>query len=259
MARIFDLDNPFFSAVNKILSVIGLNFLWLALCVPVVTAGASCTAFYYTIQKNIKNSRGYMLSDFMKSFKENFKQATGIWMILLAVLTVISLDLAAVKTLIHQERIPEGTQYFFYILMILIGVYAIWTFACLARFENTVRQTMKNAALLMISSLPVSLAVFLLAAGAALIIWLMPVAVLVMPATALWLASVLLEKVFRKGMSDEDRREEDARNLVYHDDYTEGKKSGSGQLQYSEKEQINTGESGKPVPTRPVWRNGKYE
>jgi len=259
MARIFDLDNPFFSAVSKILSVIGLNFLWLALCVPVVTAGASCTAFYYTIQKNIKNSRGYMLSDFMKSFKENFKQATGIWMILLAVLTVISLDLAAVKTLIHQGRLPEGTQYFFYILMILIGVYAIWTFACLARFENTVRQTMKNAALLMISSLPVSLAVFLLAAGAVLIIWLMPVAVLVMPATALWLASVLLEKVFRKGMSDEDRREEDARNLVYHDDYTEEKKFGSGQLQYSEKEQINTGESGKPVPTRPVWKNGKYE
>lgn len=226
MARIFDLDNPFFSAVSKILSVIGLNFLWLALCVPVVTAGASCTAFYYTIQKNIKNSRGYMFSDFMKSFKENFKQATGIWMILLAVLTLFLLDLAAVKTLIHMGRIPEGTQYFFYILMILIGVYAVWTFACLARFENTVRQTMKNAALLMISSLPVSLAVFALAAGAALIIWLMPVAVLVMPATALWLASVLLEKVFRKGMSEKDKREEDARNLVYHDDYTEEKEPG---------------------------------
>ena len=251
MGRIFDLDNPFFSAVSKILSVIGLNFLWLALCVPVFTAGASSTAFYYTIQKNIKNSRGYMFSDFMKSFKENFKQATGIWMILLAILTVCFLDLAAVKTLIDGGRMPDGVQYFFYFFMILIGVYAIWAFACLARFENTVKQTMKNAALLMISRLPVSLAVFALAAGAALVIWLMPVTLLIMPATALWLASVLMEKSFRKGMSDQDKREEDRRNLIYHNDYDKEESVG--------KNISENNASGKNDTVRPVWKNGKYE
>lgn len=218
MQRIFDLENPFFSIIRKIMNMICLNLLWILLCVPIVTAGASSAAFYYAIQKTIKHDRGYVFQTFFQGFKVDFKQATLAWLLILAGLTLSLLDIAALDTLVEAGRVTGGFQVLFYLIMILIGVYAVWLFACIARFENTLKDSMRNAAILMIGNLPVSAAVFFLIAGAAMVIWIMPIAALIMPASVLWLASVLTEKVFRKGMSDYDRQTEDERNLEYHND-----------------------------------------
>ena len=85
MGGIFSYDNPIMSAISKIANCILLNMLFLICCIPIVTAGASFTAMYYTVEKNIKNNRGYVCSSFFTSFKENLKKATPVWLLILGI------------------------------------------------------------------------------------------------------------------------------------------------------------------------------
>jgi uncharacterized membrane protein YesL len=67
-----------------------LNLLWLVCSLPIVTIGASTTALYYVTLKIAENEEGDITQQFFRSFKANFKQATVLWLILLAVGIVLS-------------------------------------------------------------------------------------------------------------------------------------------------------------------------
>ena len=88
MDKLFDLDNPFFRFISKLVDVIWLNILWLIFSIPMVTIGASTTAMFSVTMKMARDKEGYVFQGFWKAFKENFKQATIIWIILLIVGTV---------------------------------------------------------------------------------------------------------------------------------------------------------------------------
>ena len=224
--KLFSFDSPLMSGVMKLGSLIVVTCLWLLFSVPVFTAGASTAAFYYTIQKNLKYSRGYTVSSFWESFKSNFSQATKIWLILLAMIIVLVLNIGAVRTLVAAGKAVGGLEILIRAVLILIGLYAIWVFACVARFENTTGRMMKNALYLTAGNLPFDILILLAFAGAAFVIWLMPPLVLLMPGVAMWLSSELIERAFRRNMTPEQRREEDDRNMEWKNDYDQEEQTG---------------------------------
>ena len=67
--------------------LIALNLLWILCSLPIITAGASTTALFYCTLKLHKAGDIRVIHDFFKSFKQNFKQSTLIW-IMLAVAAV---------------------------------------------------------------------------------------------------------------------------------------------------------------------------
>ena len=73
------------AVLNKISDVMILNLITLVMCVPIITAGAALTAKDYMCYKLVKNEEGGILKGFFHSFKQNFKQATIIWLIMLVV------------------------------------------------------------------------------------------------------------------------------------------------------------------------------
>ena len=75
--RFFDLDNVVWRTIDKIGKIFLLNLLWLICSLPVFTIGASTTALIYTSMK-LSDNEGYWHQNFFSSFKENFKQATGV-------------------------------------------------------------------------------------------------------------------------------------------------------------------------------------
>ncbi len=203
------------SGLMKIMTLIMLSTVWVILCLPVITAGPATTAFYYTIQKNIKYNRGYAFQCFWDSFRDNFKQSFLAGLVIIAMMAVVFMDYAALRVLAQSGRIPEGFEAVTYVMGIVLLVYAVWLFACIARFENTLGKTLKNALILAVVNLPCSILIFIAGAMAALMIWLVPPAILIMPAVAFWFASIPMEKAFFRNMSQEDRRLEAERN----DDY----------------------------------------
>lgn len=89
--RIFDFDNVVFRAIDKIGKIFLLNFLWLLCSLPVFTMGAATTALIYSSMK-LQENEGYWYQNFFSSFKENFKQATGIFFLYLAAGLILALN-----------------------------------------------------------------------------------------------------------------------------------------------------------------------
>ena len=93
LSGIFNYDNPIWRFIGKFCDIMILNVLWLICCIPVVTVGAATTAVYYVTLKLVRDEEGPTIRSFFKSFKENFKQATVLWLIMLAVGALLGFDL----------------------------------------------------------------------------------------------------------------------------------------------------------------------
>ena len=89
MGRIFDMNNTFFRFMSKVADLCILNIICVICCIPVITAGASITAMYYVTLKMVRNEDAYIVRSFFKSFKQNFKQATIINLIMLLIGVVL--------------------------------------------------------------------------------------------------------------------------------------------------------------------------
>ena len=90
--RFFSYDSKFGQLFIKLSYGCCLNILWLVCSLPIITIGASTTALYYTSFKIAKDEGSFITTMFFRSFRQNFKQATIIWMIMLAVGLAIGAD-----------------------------------------------------------------------------------------------------------------------------------------------------------------------
>ena len=88
MSKIFDLDSPFMRVLNRVADLMILNFLMIICCIPIITIGAACTGMHYVLLKIVRGEEGYLVRGFFKSFKQNFRQATILWLIMLLVIAV---------------------------------------------------------------------------------------------------------------------------------------------------------------------------
>ncbi len=218
MRGLFSYDNPLITILNKIINCIFLSLVWVVFSLPVFTIGASTTALYYTVQKNIKNERGYVWADFWQSFKTNFKQSTLIWLVMLAAAAVFVLDISILKFFGRQGNSAGQFAFIFYILLFLEALYAYFIFSYIARFEIHTKAVLKNCVFLMIAHLPKTLGAAALLFLAGFLVWLIPVLIFLIPSLFTWLISAVLESIYRKYMTEEDKQKEDLRN----NDFTKG-------------------------------------
>ena len=82
MKSLFDYNNPVMRAITKFGYLWLLDLLFVVTSLPVFTIGASLTALNYACMK-LTDDEGSVVSNYFSSFKSNFRQATGIWMIYL--------------------------------------------------------------------------------------------------------------------------------------------------------------------------------
>ena len=152
----FSMDNAFFRVVGKMVDLIWLNFLTVICCVPIVTAGASLTAMYYVELKMVNNEEGGITKDFFKAFKGNLKNATCIWAVVLVVLSFYSYELFILK-----QGVMDGygnlltiTLVGISVIMLFVYLMLCYIFPLLARYDNTIKLTLKNAVLLLFGFFP---------------------------------------------------------------------------------------------------------
>lgn len=145
MKTLFDIDGPVMAFVTKLATSVYLNILWAVCCLPIFTAGASTTALFYVSLKVIKDEESHLTKAFFHSFKENFRQSTIIWLILLGVGVILGVD----GYLFYHMRFANalwtlGTAVFI-VALAAYGIILMYIFPLLARFDNTVKAMFKNA------------------------------------------------------------------------------------------------------------------
>lgn len=160
MNRLFNMDNKFFAAMGRAADLIVLNLAFLVCCLPVVTIGASVTALYYVTLKMVRNEESYLVRGFFKSFRQNFRQATLIWGILLAAALLLGADFAIIG--IFPDTPLRVLRYPLMVIALFLAMIFLYVFPILAKFENTLWGTLKNALLMSLRHLPYTLAMLVI-------------------------------------------------------------------------------------------------
>ncbi len=211
------IDNPIMRGMGRLADFIILNLLWVVCSIPIITIGASTTALYTVMLKLVKNEEGYIAKGFLKAFKENFKQSTIMWIIFLLISIVFVVDFVSIKLM--SDEIGGILQILFLFMGALLAAWMVYAFALQARFVNTVKNTLKNAMILVFAKLPFTVLIVLLTVGPVMVTF-MTVRTLVIGvmvwffagvSLVAWLNSYLLRFVFKKleeGGEQESQKEE---------------------------------------------------
>ncbi len=145
-----------------------VNLFMVLLSFPIITFGAAITAGNKVMQDFQFDNEQPIVRSFFKSFARNFKQSTIVWLIVLLVALLLFGELILVYVYIG------GT--FKLIMFALLGSAcivvlgaALYAFSLIARYENTLKQHMRNSVLLAIGHLPKTILILLLYAAPVLL------------------------------------------------------------------------------------------
>ena len=151
--KFFSYESKFSQLLLKICYSCYLNLLWFVCSLPVVTIGAATTALYYTSLKVIRGEESSLTQQFFHSFRENFKQATVLWLIMAG----IGLFLAGDGYILYHLRLSSSgalAVLWTVILTIVIAAAIVWViellflFPLIASVSNDNRSMLKNAFLI---------------------------------------------------------------------------------------------------------------
>lgn len=149
---LFNLDSPLMQFLTKMADLFILNILYLICCIPIVTIGAATTALYTVALKAAKNEESYIVRSFFKAFKSNFKIGTLSWLIVFAIGLILWTDFQILPSMVEPLR--QILQVLTLSVSLLYLVSVLYLFPYIARFENTLIGSFKNAFFLAVAHLP---------------------------------------------------------------------------------------------------------
>lgn len=172
--KLFDPDSPMMIALSKLADVVLCNAMFILFSIPIFTIGASLTALFTCTQQLISDDAkddGLIYRTFWFAFKSNFRQATALWLICLLGIGFLSSYYVITKNL--TGIYGRTYQVTFYVLSLLFLCGFLYVFPLQACYENSVRNTLRNAWLLSIAALPWTVAALLLLIAAVYISFIM--------------------------------------------------------------------------------------
>ena len=157
MPEIFNSENKVWRFLGKLIDVFVVNVLFILCSLPVVTIVPSCSAMYYVTLKQVRDTEYYPARSFFSFFKKNWKQG-----IVLSLIMIVTGVLFAGDIILYQEYadlIPGSRA----LTILLSALFVVWLFVALylpavfARFDNSIKNTLKNSLLMAIAHLPFTL------------------------------------------------------------------------------------------------------
>ena len=122
----FNYDNKVFEFINRVVDTMFTTLLWVVFSLPVITLGASTTAFYEVVHKVLRKNKGYVWHTFWSTFIANFKRSTIVWLIQLALSLFFYTDMKIMKDVLMQGE--KGGWLYYFFLVTLIAMYAWFIF-----------------------------------------------------------------------------------------------------------------------------------
>ncbi|MCR5155010.1 MAG: YesL family protein [Lachnospiraceae bacterium] len=208
---VFNPDNKFFGFMGKIFDVVVLSLVWLitAIPFPVTFIPATC-ALYYTVVKNVRKERGYLLKEYFRSFKLNFKYGM-FYSLIFSVFgfLLFYIDFGYAKDLTEQGS-QYGSMFLGVFIIIALFFFSLLVFlpAVLSRFTGKFTFYFKTSFFMATRHFITSLLLIIIWGVACLGVYIIPALMLFLPALAMLLSSFLIERVFKKYMPKKEEADE---------------------------------------------------
>lgn len=136
--NIFSSDGWFTRIFGTLGDIILVNILFIICSIPVFTIGASMSGMYYALMRKQRTDDGGIAKLFFKGFKDNFKQATGAWLLYIVISFVFSMDFR-----LFGNGGPQENRLMYYasvVMFVLVSFIAIYIFPVIAAFENKLKE-----------------------------------------------------------------------------------------------------------------------
>lgn len=140
--KIFDNDSIFGRLCAKVGVVILVNVQFVFTIIPIVTAGAGFCAMYHCMLRLVRYGEVRFFADFWKSFRQNFKKATLTWLLFLAAIVILAVDL---RISIYMTGIWKSFRFAVGGACLALFLIALYIFPVMAAFEGTLRELLKNS------------------------------------------------------------------------------------------------------------------
>ena len=207
-------------ALTDLSTLVFLNILTLLLSIPIVTAGAALAAIHYVIIEMIEERGGSLPGEFWKRFKENLKNATPIWLILLAAAGFLYADMRLIGG--GRLGLPKAMLIPIYAGFFVTAAIYVYVIPLTARFVYSTGAAFKNAAILAAAYFPRT--VFMVAISAVIpflllnVTRLLPLFFLLGISLPGYLCALLYKPIFDKMIGE---KEEEDRPWVLDDETEE--------------------------------------
>lgn len=184
MKSLFNFDNPFIQLLSRLGDLMIVNVLFWVCSLPVVTAGASLCGLVKVVQAITLGDEPVVTRTFFRAFRQNFRQATIVWLALVFIAACLAGDLMLANLYLTGWALTAARA------LVAIPALAVLAAACylfplLVRYENTLKEHCRNALLLAIGKLPRTVALAALNAAPFVLAWAAPVTFL--KSLAVWL------------------------------------------------------------------------
>ncbi|KAB8133649.1 YesL family protein [Gracilibacillus oryzae] len=142
MEHILKMEGPVYHFLTRAVELTLLNLLFIVCSIPIITMGTSITALYSVTLKMVRKEDSGIYREFLQAFKQNFRQSTAIWSLLLVAGIVLFMN----YTLLgfyngNFSLLIILSLFFFSFFYLLIGT---MIFPYIARFKNTTKDAFKN-------------------------------------------------------------------------------------------------------------------
>ena len=208
MRSIFSLDGSVMGFLSKLTDLLILNLIFILTCIPIITIGPALTALYSVTLKMVKNEESYIFKSYFLALKENFKISFFAWLILCVVSIITFVDYQIV---LQFDTMRNIFLVIFLMLSFLCALVCLFLFPYIARFENTLKQSFKNASFIAIASLPYTfLLLFITAAFGAFLLFIIPLQYVLLVCLSFgfsglaFVQSFIFRKIFAKYEPKED-------------------------------------------------------
>lgn len=151
MGGFFSIDSKFMRAMSRVADLIILNLVYLLTCLPVFTIGAASTALYSVCFRLGTQREGSLLKGYFRAFRDEFRQATLIWLFLLIFGAAVCVNIILFLGLSGWMRYLFILFVMFLVIILMILSYV---FPLLSQFRNDTRSVLKNALIFSVAYLP---------------------------------------------------------------------------------------------------------
>lgn len=213
LRRAFSPTGSLMEFVGKVGDFLLLSILWLVCSLPVITIGAATTAMFYVSFRLLSGEEEGCFRDFFRSFRENFRQATLLWLAALLLGAFLGLDLYFyLMWSAAGEWIGTGLFAIFAAATVLYLCVMLYLFPYVAKFRCTFRTAIRNTAYLSLRHIPYTLA--MIAADLLLTILCLQFGAMIaaLPGMIAFVNGLCLQRVFSRYLPGKDSGQAESMN-----------------------------------------------
>lgn len=154
MTGAFRIESRLFRIVDKAVSLIKLNILWILFSIPLFTGGAALCALHVTAVRIMKNEEGYIFRDFWNVFRDKLALSLKLWTPLMTAAAALFLDCMFWRNV--EGNFAAGMRVMVWVLSGIWIVLVIYIFPLAARMNTTAGVIYRSGILLLFKYLPQS-------------------------------------------------------------------------------------------------------